>query len=250
MVFKEKIISYFKETVPEVHKKFDSSHWHEIEELAEYCEKVYIILAKVMNNQKQNAVNNLEFNIALLLWRGMNTIIASFDLIRGGYGIEPLVVARNALETSATALDLALNQGKYKDFKRKKYKSSNAISVASKIIPIFGQFYGILSNNYSHIAFSSSYPQYYKDEKGVVILISGGMYGEENKYYLNLNLCLVGTLQSVFLAVTEFIFFKYCDSPQLWERIDDELRFKGTSGEALRHLRRIGLLIKSIKALD
>lgn len=250
MVFKEKIISYFKETIPEVHRKFDSSHWHEIEELAEYTEKVYIILAKVMNSQKQNTVSDLEFNIAMLLWRGMNTIIASCELIRGGYGIEPLVVARNALETSATALDLLLNPGKYKDFKRQKYKSSNAISVASNIIPIFGKFYGILSNNYSHIAFSSSYPQYYKNEKGVVILISGGMYGEENKHYLNLNLSLVGTLQSVFLAVTEFIFFKYCDSPQLWERIDNELRFKSTSAEALRHLRRIGLLIESIKALD
>ena len=34
------------------------------------------------------------------------------------------------------------------------------------------------------------------------------------------------------------------------DRIRDELQFKGTSGEALRHLRRIGLVIKSIKALD
>jgi len=249
-MFKEKILGYFQETIPNVHEKFDSLHWHAVEELADYSEKIYLILAKVINNPKPSEVSDMEFNIAMLLWRGMNTLIASFDLIRGGYGIEPLIVSRNALETSATALDLALNPQKYKDFVLKKYKSSNSISVATKVIPIFSQFYGMLSNYSSHITYSSSYPQYYKDEQGVMNLVFGGMYGEENKYYLNLNLGVVGTLQSVFLAITEFIFFKYCESPQLWEKIDYKLHFKATAHEVLKHKRRIGLLIESIKALD
>lgn len=249
-MYKEKIIGYFQETVSSVHKKFDSLHWKEIEELADYSEKVYLILEKVINNPKQDEVSDIDFNIAMLLWRGMNTLIASFDLIRGGYGIEPLVVSRNALETSATALDLALNPQKYKDFVSRKYKSSSAISVATKLIPIFGQFYGMLSNYYSHITYSSSYPQYYKDEQGVMNLVFGGMYGEENKYYLNLNLGFVGTLQSIFLAIAELIFFKYCENPQVWERIDDELKYKATSDEALKHIRRIGLVSKAVRALD
>lgn len=74
-MFKEKIIGYFKETVPKIHNKFDSLHMDDIRELAEYSEKTYNILSRVINSPKQKEITDLDFNIAMLLWRGWNTII-------------------------------------------------------------------------------------------------------------------------------------------------------------------------------
>ncbi|MBA7688255.1 hypothetical protein ES703_96734 [subsurface metagenome] len=102
----------------------------------------------------------------MMFWRGTNTIIASFELTRSGYGVEPPVVLRNALETCTTAIDLIKNTEKYKAFKERKYKSSESISEAKNILPVIGKFYGLLSEFYTHVNFASSSPQYYKDETG------------------------------------------------------------------------------------
>lgn len=250
-MFKEKIIGYFKETIPKIHKKFDSNHPSELNNLAEYVSKIYVILAKIINNPDQNSISDVEFNTALLLWRGTNTIIASFELIRSGYGIEPLVVPRNALETCTTAIDLYKNADKLKDFKENKYKSSKSISVAKEVIPVIGKLHGVLTNFYTHIGFMSSYPLYYRDETGTIALITGGMYGKENQYHLNMDLSLLEWLLSIYLASTEYIFFRFCEMPEFWQRIDnDKLKFVFSKGEWEKHKKREIRVIQALKSLN
>lgn len=249
-MFKDEVFEYFTKTIPELHKRFDDSHKNEIKELNEYVSKIFATLTRIFSYPDQNKINEIQFASAMLLWRGVNTIIASFELIRSGYGIEPLVVARNALETCTSAIDFYKNPNKYEDFKKLKYKSSESIGEGKKVIPIIGVFYGLLTKFFSHVSLVSSFPLHYKDDTGRVILTTGGIYGKNNEYYLNMNLALISLLLSIYLASAEFIFLKFCEKSEFWRRIDiDKPIFVFTNEETERHKIRVEKLKKMLRDL-
>ena len=250
-MFENEIFRHFKETIPNIHRDFDADHSNELEELVEYVSKIYSILARVLNYPNQSSVIDVEFTNAMMLWRGTNTIIASFELTRSGYGIEPPVLLRNALETCTTAIDLIKKPEKYKVFKERKYKSSKSISVAKKILPIIGKFYGMFSEFYLHISLASSSPQYYKDEKGTAILTTGGVYGKENEFNLNVNLSLISFLLSIYLASTEYVFFKFCEKSEFWQKVDINLLvFNPIKEERERNRKREEKVLKALATLN
>ena len=250
-MFENEVLRHFKETLTNIHKEFDAAHHSELKELSEYISKIYSILAKVINYSNQNLITDVQFADAMMLWRGTNTIIASFELVRNGYGIEPLVTLRNALETSCTAIDLFKNPTKYEAFKEKRYKSSNSIIEAKKIIPVIGKFYGMLSNSYSHVSFASLLPQYYKDETDTVVLTTGGVYVKENEWNLNINLSLISFILSIYLASVEYIFFKFCDKSTFWRQIDvNSIIFNLSKEEIEKNIKRIEKVLKALASLN
>lgn len=250
-MFEDKIFSHFTEIIPELHKKFDDNHKSEIRELAEYVSKIYVILGRVLNCAAQSKITDVEFAITMLLWRGVNSIIASFELIRSGYGIEPLVVARNALETCTTAIDFYKNPKKFEVFQKKKYKSSKSIDEAKKVIPAIGKFYGALTNFYSHISLFSSYPLYNEDDTGAAFLATGGVYGEDNEFNLNMNLSLISFLLSIYLASVEYIFFKFCKKSEFWRSDNiNKLKFNPIKEERERNKKREKKILRAFASLD
>ncbi len=250
-MFESEIFRHFKETIPNIHRVFDVNHFGEQEELAEYVSKIYTILARVLNYSGKNKINDVEFTNATMLWRGTNTIVASFELTRSGYGLEPPVVLRNALETSSTAIDLFRNPKKYKDFKEGKYKSSGSISEAKKILPIIGKFYGMLTEFYSHVNVAFSLPQYYKDETGTIVLTTGGAYVKENEPHLNMNLSLISFLLSIYLASTEYIFLKFCEKSEFWQKVNiNLLKFNPIKEERERNTKREEKVLRALATLN
>ena len=243
------ILKYFEETIPEIHRKFDFIHEREKRNMATYVTKIEAILGNILNNPKQDTVSTIEFNIAMLLWRGVNTIFSAFELVRGGYGIEPLIILRNAVETFAAAIDLKNNPGKYELFRKNKYKSHRAITEASKVIPIYGKLYGILSNSYAHVTFSSSYVQHFKNAEGITHLIRGGMFGEENKYYLLSNLAIIESTLAICLAITEYIFFNYCDKSEFWGKSKSGLVLIWPKEEYIKYISRINLMLSALVSI-
>ena len=251
VMFESEIFRHFKETIPNIHRVFDVNHFGEQEELAEYVSKIYTILARVVNYPDRNKITDVEFTNATMLWRGTNTIVASFELTRSGYGIEPPVVLRNALETCSTAIDLFRNPKKYRDFKERKYKSSGSISEAKKILPIIGMFYGMFSEFYSHVNVISSLPQYYKDETGTTVFTTGGAYVKENEPHLNINLSLISLLLSIYLASAEYIFFKFCEKSEFWQKVNiNLLEFNPIKEERERNRKREEKILRALAALN
>lgn len=249
-MYKKIILDYLEDTVPKLKQKFDENHKAEFPAIADYMNESYNILVKVINNPTPGIVTEPEFIVALLLWRGLNTALSAFELIRGGYGVEPLILMRNSLETCCSSLDISIYPNKIDSFKKSTYESTKSISTAKGIFPIIGRFYGILSK-LSHPSFSSSYPQYYRDEIGTTHFITGGMYGEENAYYLYMNLCHIKLLFSIYQISIEYIFFRFCDKKKFWKmNKEGKLFFFPPKKEINAHLIRILQMRKSIKSLN
>ena len=90
------------------------------------------------------------------------------------------VTVERVSPTCALIFHLLSNPTDIEKFRKNEFKSTNAISTAQKIVPIFGRIWGVLSNQFIHInsLHSEWHPLHkYKDHSDISATTTIGMLG-------------------------------------------------------------------------
>ncbi len=86
-----------------------------------------------------------------LLLNALGTWLAAADLLRDGFILQPGVLVRNLLENLTAVLCILMDTEHWKAFKRDALKPENNLSTANRVLPIFGQLYGVFSGTFAHV---------------------------------------------------------------------------------------------------
>jgi hypothetical protein len=143
-----------------------------------------------------------------VLTNALKSITAAFSLLRMGWRLQPYQCIRNSMEGLSVTLHLFRNQEELEKFENDKLLSTKTIKSAKQLMPNFGNVYGILSEQFTHIGppfrFIQKGEPYRKDES-------------------DLWRCLGAIMSTLWLAyqVSELVFLDSTVRPQFWKRVGD-----------------------------
>lgn len=142
-----------------------------------------------------------------LLFNGINSFTAAFELLRNGYRLQPGILVRNILETLSTILHLFILPDDLKLFKQGNLKSTKTLDAAKKVIPPFGQLYGFFSDGFVHI--SSLYQNFqplipFKSKEDEALKVNVG--------FMKISIWLI-------YVTTELIFLDIIKAPRYWRKL-------------------------------
>lgn len=245
------MLSYIKGCSQEIATRFDELFSGEMESFATEMTSTFSILQKARNYTKQPGASEIDHNSVMILWSKANSLISAFELVRRGYIVEPLILARHALEGAAVVVDILKSPQKLSKFFSQKYKSTGAISVAKEVIPIFGKIYGGLSDNLVHIGLLSCMPQWGMGPNfGIQSLFLGGGIDENRIEDYVIVLCSLDLCTDVFNTIVEYSLFKFVDSPRFWrKKSETTLSFEPDDVIKDRHEERQRKLVEAFQKL-
>ena len=200
------VLNHIKLISNSVANDFDNNYQKIFEDFSEDIAESQNTLISLINKDEENKLSDADFQSAIFLYNGLTSIIASIELFRRGYLNEPQVILRNVLEIISSAYDIHINPDKYIKYKNHKYDSTNAISVATKIIPHMGQSYGLLSKYVTHISVLHIAPKGNMDKDNPTFWVGGGFKKEHAEYHFSVLTAIRDTL-SLLNEFLEIIFY-------------------------------------------
>ena len=131
-------------------ESFDSLCDNDLREMSKLFSEASAIVIKALHanhplSSQQSWAAEVLINIA-------NSISAAAYVLRGGYTLVPGTILRNAIEAMAVCLHGLQHPSDLEKIKSGGFNTPHAITTAKKVIPPFGQMYGLLSNLFTHIS--------------------------------------------------------------------------------------------------
>jgi hypothetical protein len=134
-----------------------------------------------------------------------NSLSAAVLVLRAGYSLTPGIILRNAVEAMAVCIHGLQCPQDLQKIKDGSFNTPAAVTTAKKVILPFGQMYGLLSDQFTHISplHQSIKPllPYEAGEPGLV-----------------LNLKTLRAVMWLYYIVVEFAFIDLLDQPRYWHR--------------------------------
>lgn len=184
--------------------------------------KIFTLLNVIVNHTDQNQVNDESFESQILLWQACNTMMASLQLIRQGYPLEPQFLMRTALESSALAIGFHINEKAYQQYLNGKLDGKGSIKFAKKIIPELGEIWGNLSA-VTHPSKKTTGNNY--SPEGETLIIGGG-YNESLSHRTLFNFALLNYMLLNIWKGAEYVFYDFDPKHFFWHRNEDIFTFK------------------------
>jgi hypothetical protein len=178
---------------------------------------IYVLLKSVVNHPKQDEVTNETFDSQILIWQACNSMIASIQLIRQGYPLEPQFLMRVAIESFALAISFHLDRDSYTKYKNEKLYGKDCIGTAKKALVEIGQIYGLLSA-VTHPNRKTTGNSYNVKSGSMII---GGGYTEHLSHRVLFNFSLLNYLLLTLWKGAELIFFEFENNPKFWKTKED-----------------------------
>ena len=159
------------------------------------------ILGRDLNDEGRSAT------CARLLNTATATFVGCVHLARGGFRLQYAILSRSVIETICTVLYLMVSPKALREFHTGKLQSTKSISAAKQVIPIFGEIYGLLSNQFVHITTLHSKLE----------LLTGYKKNDEDLTFIRSN---VKTLAWLLFVATELTFIEMVDRPRYWKIVN------------------------------
>ena len=182
----------------------------------------YAILQRFQVDQ----VSDVVYSNACILWKGLNTLMAAVEILRKGYLVEPLMLARHALECCCTAFDVYRNPGQLKKIYDERYNSARAVQTARSVLPKIRKLYDHLSESMVHVGIMSTFPQWVYEGGIVKAVLVGGGFDETNPGMFEIPLSGLQLVIDAFAAIEENIFYDYATEHHYWEKVGTSLRYR------------------------
>lgn len=152
--------------------------------------------------------DDLRQTCATVLTNAMKSLTAAFALVRTGWRLQPNVCLRNGMEATSVVLHLIQNPAHLSDFKNGRLESTKTLKAAKAALPIIGQLYGILSEEFTHIG-----RPFWHTQKGNVYT--------DSEPELWQNLAGIAGFALMLYIVTELLFLESVPEPQCWKKIGE-----------------------------
>lgn len=220
MITKESILNNLQTGSDSIAKEFDTLHAEEVTKIVGELATSYQTLQTLLNkgDEDPTRLSDVDFQSALIYWSSLNTIFSGVDLLRRGYLKEPQMLMRNALESFSAAYDIHVHPEKLDQLLQgsKKFDSTDSIAEAKKIFPIIGMWYGMLSNEFTHVGRLHSLPHKVTNS----LLSMGGHFDSNDQSLAKINLlAILGTI-NVLGDLLELTFIRHIPEPRFWEKVD------------------------------
>jgi hypothetical protein len=159
---------------------------------------------------KQSEVHRDEMrkDLSVLLSNALKSFTAAFSLLRTGWRLQPYLCIRNSYEGLSVAVHLITKPEDFELFREDKLDSTSTFKSAKKLLPIFGQIYGNLSEQFTHIGRPFRYVQ------------QGNTYSENEA---DLWGCLSQLMLLIWFLywVVELAFYDWVPNPQFWKQVGE-----------------------------
>jgi SEC-C motif len=164
------------------------------------CKNLLIGKRKSDNDQ-----DNVRTELAVLLTNQLKSFTAAFSLLRTGWRLQPFLCIRNSYEALSVVLHLFNYWEDLANYKQGKLKSTTTFNSAKKLLPLFGQIYGQLSEEFTHIGLPFGFIQ------------EGSLFSEDEKL---LWFCLVQLAYLIWFTfeTTELVFYDYLETRIFWNK--------------------------------
>jgi hypothetical protein len=144
------LINQFKRDGPKIEASFDRLCIADLEALSELASQAAGILFAGLGKATSSG-DALRTQCAELTMNALNAFSSAVQALRSGYLLAPGIVMRNVVETLAVVAHLMTEPKDLPRFQAGKFSSTSALASAKKMIPVFGHWYGFLTEQFSHI---------------------------------------------------------------------------------------------------
>lgn len=218
-ITKDNVWAALDDQVLKIAEAYDKRYADELNDLVEDLADTYNELYQVINRPDQDKIPDNEFHAFALCWTGLNTLLAALSLFRTGYPREPHMLTRNALEIFATAYDISANKNRFVVLTKTpgKFDSTYSIKEVKKVHPIVAQFYGALSDKYTHVSVLHLMPH-----KSTNPLCVGGLYDPEEQETVAMGLMMLISSIEVCIVITEHLLARYIKPLRYWKLSEEQ----------------------------
>ena len=152
-------LNYLRRLAPDSAARLTVHFAAEVEEMSLLVSRAMEALQNYHKTNPQHDPENPKQVAFGLMTKGVNTLMAAFQLSLSGYLWEPSMLLRSALEGFATAWDLVHNPARFEQWKaNSKFDSTYSISSVKEVSEEIGKLYGHLSKVNVHTSPLNSSP--------------------------------------------------------------------------------------------
>jgi hypothetical protein len=196
---------------PAIAKAFDEDFADEIKELNAVFSPVMGILIRAIHFDKTVQPPELRNVFFFLLQNAANTFVASFDLLRHGFRLQPGILIRGLIENLTTVCHLGQNPKDLERLQKGSFDSTTTLAAAKKVLPLFGPLYGVFSDSFAHISFN------HLDLNPVVRCAPDDEAVQANFSFHRIAVWLL-------YVIAELTFFPEVEKPRYWREVENPER--------------------------
>lgn len=229
----EIVLRSLQNTGLQISSSFDAMYSDDLKAFAFGIADYYNYLQEIIN---RDGVSDADFQSALLFWTGLNTLMASMEILRRGYTKEPNVLLRSALEIFAAAHHIHVDPTKYAEFAKNNgtFDSTKSISAVTNIHPFIGRLYGGLSDMFTHVSSMHSLPHL-----PPYALAVGGVFDEDKQEHAAIILAGLLSCSDVLGSILEITMIEYIPQPKHWTKSNGGYHFSVDQERGEHYIRMI-----------
>ena len=143
----------------------------------------------------------------VLLFNAAQSFVAAFDALRHGFRLQPGTLIRGLIENLTTVCHLGQHPGDLAALTQGRLDSTKTLSAAKKIIPVFGQLYGLFSTGFVHVSHGH-------------LGLNPVVRCSRHDGAVRANLSFLRSALWLLYVVTELAFFPHVTTPRYWRRVE------------------------------
>lgn len=151
LVTKDAIVNQLTRVGPEIAVSFDRLCGDDLEAISELTalSMTYATpgLSRAVMNEDEAGTTS-----GLLLQNSITSVTGALSLLRHGFRLQAGMVARSTVEMLAVVFHLRVRGEDAAKIQSGEMKSTKAVTTAKKVLPPFGQLYGLMSDQFVHIS--------------------------------------------------------------------------------------------------
>lgn len=144
------LMNYLKSGTEANVNSFDRLYQKELGEISTIHSHI-LALCRAASHDARKTEDSCRRECVVLIWNALHTTVAALELLRRGFKLQPRILLRNVLESVSVVLHLCHSENGLRKFTRGTLKTQPCLTSAKKVFSIFGPWYGLLSEHFTHI---------------------------------------------------------------------------------------------------
>jgi len=179
-------------------------------EAVTHLEIMYAKSAAIIATSLQTGnLNEMQRTSAVLLTNALKSLTAAFTLLRTGWRLQPYLCLRNGFEATSVVIHLIKHPNDLQKLKDGKLDVPKTLRAAKEAIPVLGQLYGLLTEEFVHIGKPFRHIQ------------RGNIY-ESSEWEMWQCLASVSNFSLMIFIATELLFFERIKTHHCWRSVSEK----------------------------
>ncbi|UWG96232.1 hypothetical protein LPY66_15180 [Dehalobacter sp. DCM] len=204
---KDMLINQIKRDSKKIEKSFDKLCGSDIEKISEFFSQAQFLIVNAFRVSVDKE-DDRRLTCSKLLLNASNSLVASIELLRKGFVLQPGMIIRNILETICTVCYIILEDDGHEKFISGKLDSTYTVKYGKKVIEPIGRMNGLLSNQFVHMS------DLRNDINPLV------EYKEKTEQ-LTINIGFIKSATWLIYVASELVFYNVLDDHLYWNKISE-----------------------------